>query len=211
MAASIPILLGTHAQGFVGETLRLAGCECQDNMQIEIVRCDKLYVPQTHVATLAQWDRFSPLYDAVRANAAAEAGSSAIFPNIYISRRDTARRPMKNEEALEAELTRLGVVPVVLSAMPLAQQVHLIANARLIIAPHGAGLSHIVNAPQGLKILELMPVQNGSHARRFNFARLSRVRGHDHTLWLEPINPASGYWEVDIPSIVAIARRMMES
>jgi capsular polysaccharide biosynthesis protein len=129
---------------------------------------------------------------------------------IYVSRRDTDRRVMRNEAELELRLDDLGVKSVVFSQHSLAEQIDLVRNATVIIGAHGAGMTHIINANSGLRVLEIMPSQPGYHSLRLNYARISRLRGHRHTLWLEPINPATKGWAVDIDQICALAKSIIE-
>jgi len=74
---------------------------------------------------------------------------------IYVSRRDSQNRVLKNEAEVEALLKHLGFEIVVLSGMTLAQQISIFASATHIISPHGAGLTNIVFCLPGTKILEI--------------------------------------------------------
>jgi capsular polysaccharide biosynthesis protein len=76
---------------------------------------------------------------------------------IYISRKDTLRRGVDNEDEVEHALAQRGFTSVILSTLPLTEQVSLLRNAEFIIAPHGAGLTNIVFSGQKKKLIELMP------------------------------------------------------
>jgi capsular polysaccharide biosynthesis protein len=76
---------------------------------------------------------------------------------LYIDRRGAANRRLGNEGDVIASLARFGVVPVVLEALSLADQAALFADAELVVAPHGAGLTNIVFAPRDCRIVELLP------------------------------------------------------
>jgi replication fork clamp-binding protein CrfC len=43
---------------------------------------------------------------------------------------------------------------------------------------------------------------------RYNFARISRLRQHDHALYLDRINPITNEWAVDVEKVVQEAGRM---
>jgi hypothetical protein len=210
-APQIPILLGTHAEPFEEETLRLLGIPAGDIRRIdEVAFCRRLYVGHLAVTDLGRWNYFQAFYDRIVAASLAEAAAPDQWPqNVYVSRRDTVRRVLDNEAELEAALETIGVTPIQFGTHPLARQIAFARHARVVIGPHGAGLAHIVNMAPGSDILEMVPTQDGFHSQRFNFARLSRIRQHRHTLWLGPINPVSQRWTVNIARIVALTKRMI--
>jgi capsular polysaccharide biosynthesis protein len=76
---------------------------------------------------------------------------------IYISRKDTPRRGVANEDEVERAVARRGFTPILLSQLPLTDQISLLRGAEYIIAPHGAGLTNIVFSGQKRKLIELMP------------------------------------------------------
>lgn len=75
---------------------------------------------------------------------------------LYIDRRGGDQRPLVNEDELVAALVARGFVPVRLETHPLADQIALFANAEMIVAPHGAGLTNLIFARPGTKVLELL-------------------------------------------------------
>lgn len=126
---------------------------------------------------------------------------------LYVSRRDSRRRGMENEAELEQELSRLGLRAVSFSGMPLLEQIRIIRAARLIVAPHGAGLTHLAFARPGTVVLELMPLVSKPRAR-MAMAHISRIRGHRHTLWLVPPTPGAEAWRADIPALLPEVERL---
>lgn len=74
---------------------------------------------------------------------------------VYISRLDSHRRKMRNEEDVITALEKLGVQPVSMTGKTLDEQISMISNARLIVAPHGAGLTNILYAAPGAHLYEL--------------------------------------------------------
>lgn len=166
----------------------------------DAVRVRHLYVgdkrPLTH--------RYRSAYDEGfrRINQAALAQAPGHTPaNIYLSRRDASRRPIENELNLIESMGRLGFTAVELSGMTMAEQVALFAKARNIVAPHGAGLSHLLAKEDPAKVLEIFPMSAGSMSLRYNFARISRLRGHTHGLHLERINSSTNRWTVDVDAV----------
>ncbi len=77
---------------------------------------------------------------------------------IYISRRKAIHRPIENEPEIEFFLRQQRFTVLNLEDYSLEQQIAIIKNSRVIIAPHGAGLSHIIWNPAVKKtILEIFP------------------------------------------------------
>lgn len=74
--------------------------------------------------------------------------------HLYISRRNALVRKVVNEKEVINELGNLGFVDYVLEDMSFAEQVHLFANAKMIVSPHGAGLTNIIFS-KNLKLVEL--------------------------------------------------------
>lgn len=74
--------------------------------------------------------------------------------HIYVSRRNTLVRKVINEQEVIQELEKLGFVDYVTEDLSFAEQVHLFANAKMIISPHGAGLTNIIFSKK-LKLIEL--------------------------------------------------------
>ncbi len=76
---------------------------------------------------------------------------------IYIDRRGTPTRPLLNEDEAVAAMAGLGIEPVRMETLAFAEQMRLMAESDLIVSAHGAGLSNIVFAPTGTRIIEIRP------------------------------------------------------
>lgn len=76
---------------------------------------------------------------------------------LYISRANSQRRKIKNEEKLKKTLENLGIITIQLENLSLEQQIKTIYNARLIISTHGAGLTNLIFAQPGTKVIEFIP------------------------------------------------------
>ncbi|MCT7961749.1 glycosyltransferase 61 family protein [Laspinema sp. D1] len=74
---------------------------------------------------------------------------------IYISRRHASYRRILNEEETIARLSPYGFVPIVLESLSFLEQVALFANAKAIIAPHGAGLTNTVFCNSKTQLIEI--------------------------------------------------------
>lgn len=73
---------------------------------------------------------------------------------IYISRKDALYRKATNENEVEDYLKGIGFEIIQMSHMSFLDQVKFFAEARIIVAPHGAGLTNTVFC-QNAKILEI--------------------------------------------------------
>jgi capsular polysaccharide biosynthesis protein len=77
---------------------------------------------------------------------------------IYISRRDSPIRPVKNESAFEGILAQqYGFKSVVLSEMTPDQQIRTFASAAIVVGSHGAGLSNASFMKEGAILFEIFP------------------------------------------------------
>jgi len=101
---------------------------------------------------LVQWFRTSFLKDDV-----VSASTGAHRSRLYISRADAPARKISNEREVEATLAPLGFITIRLSELSVNEQAKLFAQADIIIAGHGAGLSNIVFCGPGTRIIEIMP------------------------------------------------------
>jgi hypothetical protein len=136
-------------------------------------RAERLYLPSIEVNSgfiypdyirLLQ-ERFAPLKEGI------PAGQDMI----YISRRYSTRK-MAGERELEQALEGLGFKIVYAEKLTLGQQLQTFYRAGFVIAPHGAGLSHLQMCLPGTKLLEIFP------HNYFNdcYARLAVACGLDY-------------------------------
>jgi hypothetical protein len=75
---------------------------------------------------------------------------------IYISRKDALYRKITNETEVEDYLRGIGFEIVQMSGLTFLEQVKICAEARIVVAAHGAGLSNTVFC-KNAKILEFFP------------------------------------------------------
>ena len=95
---------------------------------------------------------------------------------IYLSRKGEGRRPLKNELELEKALESLGFKIVTPGGMTVTRQAQMMAQARWLVAPHGAGLVNMIFMPAGGFVLEL------NHPGHMNgcYVNLAAACGHRH-------------------------------
>lgn len=203
-----PILLSATASSFEGETLELVGlgglvCPVGHAEYVE-----RLIVPRVGFEGMVYWDQVSPIFEIIKDFAQNMGATASLVPSerIYISRSDAKRRPMSNEKELEARLIAEDYEIVSFTGMPLWQQFFIAFSAREIVAPHGAGLSHLIMCDPGTKVTEILPISDGTHKLRFNYARLSLLRGHNYRAWLEPQLGEQDSWSVEIEPFLEYLR-----
>jgi capsular polysaccharide biosynthesis protein len=73
---------------------------------------------------------------------------------IYISRSHATKRRVTNEDELIDFLVQRGFKILHLEDMSFREQIHVFANADVVVAPHGAGLTNLVWCNVGTRVLE---------------------------------------------------------
>lgn len=74
---------------------------------------------------------------------------------LYISREGAKERNILNEAVLADFLAEWGFQTVYLAQMPLIEQIAVFANAKVIVAPHGSGLTNLVFCSPKTTVIEL--------------------------------------------------------
>ncbi len=98
---------------------------------------------------------------------------------IFVSRRGTTR-DLINLPEVERELSADGWEVLDPGTLSFREQVETFREARVIAGVHGAGMSNLLWAPAGVRVIELMPdtFRNGC------YEAISRVIGHRHEVRL---------------------------
>ncbi len=81
----------------------------------------------------------------------------------YVTRRDTTNRQVINEDEVIRFLSQRGFEIITLTGMPLQKQIERFASAKIVIGPHGAGLTNMLFAPPDATLIELMPNDQVNH------------------------------------------------
>jgi capsular polysaccharide biosynthesis protein len=103
------------------------------------------------------------MFDHIRSAAAASRGSGDTRSRVtnreflFISRKDSPRRVLENEDELFAHLHPFGFDRVLLSEIDYLSQIQLFHNARCIVGVHGAGLTNIGFCHEGCRVFEIIP------------------------------------------------------
>tara|TARA_Y100000588_G_C14247208_1_gene921936 strand:+ start:2317 stop:2802 length:486 start_codon:yes stop_codon:yes gene_type:complete len=97
---------------------------------------------------------------------------SEALPDRFLIMRDKGRRGIANEESLLDMCSRNNITPVYLEKYSWEEQSLLFKQAKLIISPHGAGLSNIVFCQnEECKVIEVFSRNYGTPA--FNILALN--------------------------------------
>lgn len=92
---------------------------------------------------------------------------------IYVARTDTGNRVVANEAELIDVLQREGVRVIVPGTLSVSDQIAAFRAARLVIGPHGAGLSNLVFCRGASFFYELLP----RHYPSILFNRIAQAAG----------------------------------
>lgn len=82
-------------------------------------------------------------------------GVDSADAKLLISRKDTKKRPLLNEESLQADLASDGFRVVTGGTMSLREQIRAFNGASVIVAPHGAGSTNVLFGRPGALYIEL--------------------------------------------------------
>lgn len=129
---------------------------------------------------------------------------------LYLSRSKARRRRVANEPALWSELSAQGFTKITLEDLPWPEQIAAVRAARLIVAPHGAGLANLVFCTPGTRVIEFV----GRDYFNPVFWRLAALAGLDYQALPAPgdtplrEDPAAGSadFEADLPALRAALR-----
>lgn len=95
---------------------------------------------------------------------------------IYITRPKGSMRPFVGGEAIERYFASLGFELIDTGGLSAAEQVRLFSRARCIVGQSGAGLTNLVFAPAGCRVVVL--AANSPHSIFHYFANMGAAMGH---------------------------------
>jgi tetratricopeptide (TPR) repeat protein/capsular polysaccharide biosynthesis protein len=77
------------------------------------------------------------------------------YSKIYVSRARAKNRQLVNEVEVSQLLAKSGFTTVFLEEMSFLEQVKIFANAKMIVSPHGSGLTNLVFCSHNTQVVEL--------------------------------------------------------
>lgn len=107
---------------------------------------------------------------------------------LYISRRNAPSRRVQNEHKVETLLNSFQFETIVTENMSFQEQIRLFAQAEMIVANHGAGLTNIWFALAGAKVLDIIRRDRPGWA--YVYWSLADALGHEY--WY--------FWSEKVPS-----------
>ncbi|MDJ0555555.1 MAG: tetratricopeptide repeat protein [Microcoleaceae cyanobacterium MO_207.B10] len=103
--------------------------------------------------------------------------SKSSYPErIYVSRDNARYRRVLNEAEVRETLEKVGFVTVTPESMSWENQIATFAHAKIILAPHGSGLTNIVFCNSETKVIELF----SPHYIRYYYWQISQLLGLEH-------------------------------
>ncbi len=122
---------------------------------------------------------------------------------VYLARFDSERRRLINEAEIARRLEERGFRIVTMSTLAPADQLDLIRNSAVVVAPHGAALTNLIAAGPGTRVIELFNPRKGTVA----FAAIAQQVGAKYQALFGSPEPRSGGstldWSMDPDAILS--------
>jgi hypothetical protein len=113
-------------------------------------------------------------------------GSTRPETGIYVSRAKTNKRRISNEVYVVSMIEKLGYQTVTMEDLSLTSQINLMKNTKVLLGPHGAGLTNMIFMPTGSVIVEIRK-EGDSHNNCF--FSLACALGHKYYYLLTSCSP----------------------
>jgi capsular polysaccharide biosynthesis protein len=156
-------------------SLRMLGLDPDGFRTVDLTR--PLWVDEL---TVVETDRFRPeLLRSVR-RAVCSFSNTTSHRRIYISRQKAPRRHLVNRAEVGSLLKDAGFEKVFMEDLSFKEQVALMQEAAVIVAPHGAGLTNMMFCAPGTHVVEIADLGFPNP----NFYALASAM--DHEYWLVP-------------------------
>ncbi|HEY9700544.1 MAG TPA: glycosyltransferase 61 family protein [Trichocoleus sp.] len=144
----------SHHLPFQRETLQLLGIPASKILEPQL--CSRIQASQLIVPSFPAVPAWMPKWACeflrstfLRSNVR-EGGR-----RLYVSRHLTANRRIINEAEIIDFLSELGFQIVTLESLSVLEQAALLADAKVVISPHGGGLTNLVFCSPGTKVIEI--------------------------------------------------------
>ncbi len=188
---NLPVLLPADCllPSYVAESLERLGFSMRSFAQHERIEITRLWVIEPTAPTgnfrAALLNHLRSRLINGSSNSKADGSDSP--HKIYISRRDSQRRCLRNEAELEAVLEEHRVKPVLLEGRPLANQINMFSQCGLLVGLHGAGLTNMLWMPAGGEVIE---IRRRGDAHNNCYYAMADALGHRYSYILaESIDP----------------------
>ena len=217
MLASVDrILLPDRGTG-QAELIRLYGLPLSIPVQHvaghETFAAEELVFPTSLHGVFDYHPRMNAFFDRILANTPAGAPGRE---RVYVDRRGSPLRILRNEGEVVAALRDLGFAIVRLEDLSQEEQIATFRDARVIVSPHGAGLTNLGFSAPGTIVVELMmdAYLNWCYRRQaaIRGLRYECVLGRAVRPW-RPIDPAfhAQQWDVSVADVVETVKALAPS
>jgi len=115
---------------------------------------------------------------------------------LYISRQSVTNRLVINENEVISFLEKFGFTSVCLESLSVQQQAALLAQAKVVVAPHGSGLTNTVFCSPGTKVIEIFSPNYVYHC----YWLLSNLVGCEYYYLLGETLPGCGLHQLIYPN-----------
>ncbi|RQH30273.1 tetratricopeptide repeat protein [Okeania hirsuta] len=166
-------LVNSTKQPFQQETLRILGIpedKIIESDRYPYIQAKKLIVPSfsSHLAWVERWalefhrqvflngSLSTILQDGFKRKENQHNQVISYPERIYISRNKAKYRRVINEEKVIDILSEYGFVTIELETLSVVEQASLFANAKVIVSPHGSGLTNIMFCSPETTVIELV-------------------------------------------------------
>ena len=152
---TLPLVVNLGLARFQSEYLQLLGMCGRPLLQLpaqQIVGFRELHVPVQLWGHPRSAEAITWLRDRLAGHRQNPRAASSL---LYVSREESGRRKLMNEQEIFAALEPYGFRKIVPGRMRVAEQIFAFSTARVIVAPHGAALTNLAFAPPNCFTLEL--------------------------------------------------------
>jgi capsular polysaccharide biosynthesis protein len=208
-----PWVVNSDLRSYQTEYMDLLGQQPGRLIPVErqrVIFCKRVLVPALHVSSKAVTQGVQWMRERLAHLLVAPAQATR---RLFISRRDSARRSILNEDDVFSALAPLGFERVVPGEMSVAEQVATFSGARVIVAAHGAGLTNMLFAPPGAAIIELTSgaIEHMNLFRklvRSTGQRIVTIRSEDYAAPAAEVNVNTDY-RVDVQAVHAAVAQLL--
>jgi Glycosyltransferase 61 len=130
-----------------------------------------------------------------------QAPSPVKSKRIFVARIDAPKRRLINHAEIEKLLAGYGFEHVMFGGRPFVDQAAIFREAELIVAVHGATLSHLIFAKPGARVIELLPKNHVQPC----FWSIGQMHGLVHSIILGSEKPlVVPKWRLDVDADLTI-------
>lgn len=195
---AVPLLINQDPAPFQIESLALLGIERSRLVELAYpgtYAIDHLLYPALASSSIMPPHPFRPaVLEWLRAALLQPQWTGRTGRRLFVSRGGESspygRRLINHAEIVEIAIGR-GFEIVEAEKLPIAEQISLFAEASIIAGPHGAGLTNIVFAPSGTRVVELIGPALGKSEVSLAYVRIAAQLGQEFQRVVG--SPAPGY------------------